>query len=135
MRQLKSRPSLLDLIANRGGGGIVEQSSPRSQQESPASPPRPADLPPLPVSPTLSSSSDSSSSNSTNSTPIPQPLFSSSSTIQTPAPHTMAPSGKGSSSSEDVQTGAVFSISGPVVVAENMIGCAMYELVSAPRAT
>ena len=47
----------------------------------------------------------------------------------------MAPSGKGSSSSEDVQTGAVFSISGPVVVAENMIGCAMYELVSAPRAT
>lgn len=40
----------------------------------------------------------------------------------------MAPSGKGSSSSEDVNAGAVFSISGPVVVAENMIGCAMYEL-------
>ncbi|OJJ06087.1 hypothetical protein ASPVEDRAFT_45505 [Aspergillus versicolor CBS 583.65] len=126
VRRLKSRPSLLDLIANRGGGGVVEQSSP-----SPASPPRPADLPPLPVSPTLSSSSDSdsaSSSNSTNSTPIPQPLFLSTPPIQTPAPHTMAPSGKGSSSSEDVSTGAVFSISGPVVVAENMIGCAMYEL-------
>lgn len=45
----------------------------------------------------------------------------------------MAPSGKGSSSSEDVNAGAVFSISGPVVVAENMIGCAMYELVSAPE--
>jgi hypothetical protein len=42
----------------------------------------------------------------------------------------MAPSGKGSSSSEDAQLGAVFSVSGPVVVAENMIGCAMYELVS-----
>jgi hypothetical protein len=26
--------------------------------------------------------------------------------------------------------GAVFSVSGPVIVAENMIGCAMYELVS-----
>ena len=25
--------------------------------------------------------------------------------------------------------GKVFSVSGPVVVAENMIGCAMYELV------
>lgn len=39
----------------------------------------------------------------------------------------MAPSGKGSS--EDAPHGAVFSVSGPVVVAENMIGCAMYELV------
>jgi hypothetical protein len=28
--------------------------------------------------------------------------------------------------------GLIFSVSGPVVVAENMIGCAMYELVS-PR--
>ena len=28
------------------------------------------------------------------------------------------------------QYGAVFSVSGPVIVAENMIGCAMYELVS-----
>lgn len=26
--------------------------------------------------------------------------------------------------------GSIFSVSGPVVVAENMIGCAMYELVS-----
>jgi hypothetical protein len=29
----------------------------------------------------------------------------------------------------DEQVGAVFSISGPVIVAANMIGCAMYELV------
>lgn len=26
--------------------------------------------------------------------------------------------------------GSIFSVSGPVVVAEHMIGCAMYELVS-----
>jgi vacuolar-type H+-ATPase catalytic subunit A/Vma1 len=25
--------------------------------------------------------------------------------------------------------GAVYSVSGPVIVAENMLGCAMYELV------
>ena len=25
--------------------------------------------------------------------------------------------------------GTVFSVSGPVIIAENMIGCAMYELV------
>lgn len=33
----------------------------------------------------------------------------------------------------DVHGGTVFSVSGPVVVAENMVGCAMYELVSCPR--
>lgn len=34
----------------------------------------------------------------------------------------------GSKGEDEVQGGAVFSISGPVIVAENMIGCAMYEL-------
>lgn len=29
--------------------------------------------------------------------------------------------------------GSIFSVSGPVVVAEDMIGCAMYELVSCDR--
>ena len=29
---------------------------------------------------------------------------------------------------DDVQQGSIFSVSGPVIVAENMIGCAMYEL-------
>jgi hypothetical protein len=32
------------------------------------------------------------------------------------------------------EQGSVFSVSGPVVVAENMIGCAMYELVCCPPA-
>lgn len=40
----------------------------------------------------------------------------------------MAPSRKDEEAGED-QYGAVFSVSGPVIVAENMIGCAMYELV------
>ncbi|TKA83600.1 hypothetical protein B0A55_00404 [Friedmanniomyces simplex] len=29
---------------------------------------------------------------------------------------------------EETQSGSIFSVSGPVIVAENMIGCAMYEL-------
>ncbi|KAL4805073.1 vacuolar ATP synthase catalytic subunit A [Aspergillus unguis] len=119
VRRLKSRPSLLDLIASRG----VSESE--IKQETP-----PSDLPPLPVSPTptFSSQSDSSSSSSTT-IPISLPLPSSTPSIKPPKSHTMAPSGKkGSSGSEDAQTGAVFSVSGPVVVAENMIGCAMYEL-------
>ncbi|KAL2810977.1 vacuolar ATP synthase catalytic subunit A [Aspergillus granulosus] len=124
VRRLKARPSLLDLIANRGVEDLSSSSSARSQV-SPSSPPRPlpGDLPPLPVSPTSSTSSDGSSNTS-----IPQPLLSSTSSVQTPVSHTMAPSAKGSESSEDTQHGAVFSISGPVVVAENMLGCAMYEL-------
>jgi len=32
---------------------------------------------------------------------------------------------------DDENTGKVFSVSGPVIVAEDMIGCAMYELVGA----
>jgi len=31
-------------------------------------------------------------------------------------------------SSDEKQDGSIFSVSGPVIVAENMIGCAMYEL-------
>lgn len=31
----------------------------------------------------------------------------------------------------DCEPGSVFSVSGPVIIAENMIGCAMYELVRA----
>jgi hypothetical protein len=30
---------------------------------------------------------------------------------------------------KDENTGKVFAVSGPVIIAEDMIGCAMYELV------
>lgn len=36
------------------------------------------------------------------------------------------------SSDDSENHGSIFSVSGPVVVAENMIGCAMYELVGSP---
>lgn len=36
---------------------------------------------------------------------------------------------KSSSDGEEKQNGSIFSISGPVIIAENMIGCAMNELV------
>ena len=39
----------------------------------------------------------------------------------------MAPS-KNADKDDDKQEGSIFSISGPVIVAENMIGCAMHEL-------
>lgn len=40
----------------------------------------------------------------------------------------MAPKDQKGADSDD-RPGSIFSVSGPVVVAEDMIGCAMYELV------
>ncbi|GMG17344.1 unnamed protein product [Aspergillus oryzae] len=126
VRRLKTRPSLLDLIeasSNSGGGG-----SDQPVLLSSSSPPTDIDqLPPLPDSPTSPSSSSSSSS---SSFPTPTTTFNPSpysSSVHPPAIRIMAPSGKGSQ--DEAHHGAVFSVSGPVVVAENMIGCAMYELV------
>lgn len=111
--RLKARPSLLDLISRR-----EEQPTPAPPTTAVAeahsslaqSPP---ELPPLPDSPTSSSSIINST------TPA--------STPSTQTSSTMAPA------QDDSQAhGSVFSVSGPVVVAEHMIGCAMYELVSPP---
>ncbi|KAJ5737731.1 uncharacterized protein N7483_002856 [Penicillium malachiteum] len=77
----------------------------RGELERAPSPP-PPELPPLPDSPTL-----------TNSTTSTSPVSSSVPTKTS----TMA-------SAEQKEHGAIFSVSGPVVVAEHMIGCAMYEL-------
>lgn len=41
----------------------------------------------------------------------------------------MAPKEKKGSDAVEHQVGSIFSVSGPVIVAENMVGCAMYELV------
>lgn len=131
VNRLQPRPSLLDLITSSASSTI-------NTSNSPALPPAsPANLPPLPDSPTTSTSSI------TTPTPTPTPTSSTPSTAHqnqnsvSPAPpstphpvhppsHTMAPA-KGNA---DEERGSVFSVSGSVVVAENMIGCAMYELVS-----
>lgn len=127
VNRLKTRPSLLDLIASRG---VDDQVSSVTVDGSSSSPPGPANLPPLPPSPTSTTSSwsySNSNSNYTHSTtehPIPSlPIPS----IRTPASVTMASAKDGNAGDE---RGSVFSVSGSVVVAENMIGCAMYELVS-----
>ncbi|CEJ59933.1 Putative Vacuolar ATP synthase catalytic subunit a [Penicillium brasilianum] len=103
--RLKARPSLLDLISRREEQ-LTTIATPSVTQSSPPSPP---ELPPLPDSPT--------STSSTTSTTFPV------STPSTQTSSTMAPA------QDDSHThGSVFSVSGPVVVAEHMIGCAMYEL-------
>lgn len=68
---------------------------------------------------------ESSATSSSSVFAFPQPLQ----TLHTTA-HTYRrmPSAKESGLGDDEQHGAIFSVSGPVIVAENMIGVAMYEL-------
>ncbi|KAK8003721.1 hypothetical protein PG989_003440 [Apiospora arundinis] len=95
-------------------------------------------------SPLLSSSSTSSTSPSTPPSPaklqsnptfsITQPGAAVATAVKLPrAPITtsskMAAASKANGDMDDVQKGKIYSVSGPVVVAENMTGVAMYELV------
>ncbi|KAG8428804.1 H(+)-transporting V1 sector ATPase subunit A [Metarhizium acridum] len=89
------------------------------------SPPSPS--PPSPASPSPSTSTLSSSQ---HSSPSPQR---SSSLHQEPEPTSSnppkMPSKTNNTGDEAVHHGKIYSISGPVIVAEDMIGVAMYELV------
>nr|OQO28708.1 V-type proton ATPase catalytic subunit A [Rachicladosporium sp. CCFEE 5018] len=139
--QLRARQSFIDLISVRD---IDKKSvAPLSELDSPpASPPgsplRASDrphLPPpvevaLPDSPTRSpvtspsrESSDPFLDHQSKSAPSREAEAPQEQANPHPTPTTM-----GSTADTDPQTGSIFSISGPVIVAENMIGCAMYEL-------
>lgn len=115
---LKPRPSLLDLIA---------QSNHRQQTSRPRSSPAPAPLPlpttaaealalPLPESPVKSNHHSHFEAN------LPPPA-------QSPRVRIKMPSKRQEDEAGEEYYGSVFSVSGPVIVAENMLGCAMYELV------
>lgn len=134
--KLQHRPSLLDLIQRHNleaGPAIPAQPLPSTVDD---------ELPlqvPLPVSPTLfrksrSNSTPPSTPQKKRTTsivalptvtldPPPRPAFKAQAKANTTAK--MAPSKQ----EKDENTGKVFSVSGPVIVAEDMIGCAMYELV------
>lgn len=108
--RLKAQPSLLDLISRREDPTTATPTTATAEDHSSLAP-SPPELPPLPDSPTSTSSTISTTS------PV--------STPPTQTSSTMAPA-----KDESHAHGSVFSVSGPVVVAEHMNGCAMYELVS-----
>lgn len=156
--RLRARPSLLDLIGNRSEDTeSVAAVSPSSASSPPAAAAN--NLPPLPDSPASTTTTTSSLQphhhhytqdqnqnytykESSVNTPGRQPVsFSSSSvssssssipnTARRPPPSTTTTTTMAAGKTgEEQQHGSVFSVSGSVVVAENMIGCAMYELVS-----
>jgi hypothetical protein len=112
--KLNPRPSLLDLIAAHNAQGYQFPPKPH-----PLSPDDEVAFPfPLPASP--SEDPPPSKLEAPSTPPI---------TATTPSTATMAPSKKQQREDDDEQKGQVFSVSGPVIVAANMLGCAMYELV------
>jgi len=108
--KLKPRPSLLDLIATQKQKGF--STPPQPHPLSPDDEVAFYDIP-LPASPTRDP---------------PPPSYIRSITVAEKSAK-MAPSKKQEKEDDNEQLGQVFSVSGPVIVAANMLGCAMYELV------
>ena len=112
--RLRARNSLFDLIAKKNIDQLSSEQPPSNAVEEEAE-----ELPPLPDSPT------------SERKPAPQTATS----IEPPSEASeyvkMAPKDTKRSRLEagEEQYGSIYSVSGPVIVAENMIGCAMYELV------
>jgi hypothetical protein len=140
--QLKSRPSFLELIAKTRDLPLTATipsptrgsslDSALDDDDEPQDPrlPAPIDVA-LPASPVRSSLETP-----TYTTEEPEEILlddqeeKEQEQLSTPTPtHTATTMGsKAPSQEQETERGSIFSISGPVIVAENMIGCAMYEL-------
>ncbi|UZP44228.1 hypothetical protein NXS19_012040 [Fusarium pseudograminearum] len=121
---LRARRSLLDLIRTRGEDDEDDNSSHREQGSDDQSPISRSRSP-------ASSRGSSSRFRGSFSDPAPAPPTN---VIAGVSPPNMAPkkaANNSSKSNEDdgFTAGKIYSISGPVVIAEDMIGVAMYELV------
>lgn len=140
--RLRARPSLFELITKKD---IEELSSSSSRLESKRSFPELIDdvdeLPPLPLSPAKPPSSPRLQLHLPSLEQAPTTPEGDLSLSITPHPSkenqkenqktTMGPTKKVRGGLEEGETGggAIFSVSGPVIIAEKMTGCAMYELV------
>ena len=140
--QLKSRPSFLELIAKTRNIDLTaaELSPSRGSSldsaldddDEPQDPrlPAPIDVA-LPASPVRSSLETT-----TYTAEEPEEILlddeeeEKQEQLPTPTPTQTATTmgSKAPSQEQETERGSIFSISGPVIVAENMIGCAMYEL-------
>lgn len=145
--RLQSRPSLLDLITHRRDSELYQQQSYREPLTPPArfrevsfdeqlgdwklearrvfgnSPVRPSTSAGPYRSHQEARQQPKEREIETPSSPATQPTTST--TTTTPTTATMPPKNEQGS---EARPGSIFSVSGPVIIAENMIGCAMYEL-------
>ena len=124
--RLRSRNSLLHLLERSRPDSSTPSFQTSSEQDV-------DDLPPLPHSPSNLPYFRQPYSPQSLYTPFTPatPFIPEVSEEQSQPKLTMAPANSKRSRQEagEDQYGAIFSVSGPVVVAENMVGCAMYELV------
>lgn len=123
---LKSRPSLIDLIAPKNQTYSRPSTTIAASLEDPPALQRNV----LPSSNQLHHNYNHHRLNPSNETPAPLP--SPNPDIPQSPPPTMPPKSSKNPrpGADEGKHGSIYSVSGPVVVAENMIGCAMYELVS-----
>ena len=136
---LRARPSLYDLIHHEQRSRELPKQEPinleprtAAKEEDKAEEVVEAVKVALPESPELHKSSpaklDTARQSSREGTQKDQQPTSHQPTT-TPPPPTANMGSKGQDTSDDdIQLGSIFSISGPVIIAEHMIGCAMYEL-------
>lgn len=112
--RLRARNSLFDLITKKNIDQLSSEEPPWTAVEEEGD-----ELPPLPESP------------SAERKPAPYIVPTTKARSDISETVTMAPKDTKRSRLEagEEQYGSIYSVSGPVIVAENMIGCAMYELV------
>ncbi|KAH6850720.1 ATP synthase alpha/beta family, nucleotide-binding domain-containing protein [Chaetomium sp. MPI-CAGE-AT-0009] len=156
--RLKARPSLVDLLVRAGGGSQSPSDPPHAGTPTASSPPlfsagtAPASdrrelaaavleqaanlpLPPSPDTPPLSASTPPSPTHTPSSIPTIVINYAPAFAPPQPTPAAIASSPSMAPSQTDgekdgVHTGKIYSVSRPVVVAEDMAGVAMYELVN-----
>ncbi|KAF1829234.1 V-type ATPase [Decorospora gaudefroyi] len=125
--RLRTRPSLIDLVHKKNIDQISTSGDSHTLSQDDLELPIGIPLPQSqPASPLLSLTQLASVA------PPPQiTLQEASDEENDTAVHKMPPKGqkKQEQKSEGEEHGTVYSVSGPVIIAENMIGCAMYELV------
>lgn len=129
--QLKSRPSFLELIAKTRHTNNPLSPTLASSLDSAVDDNEPQD-PRLPAPTDVALPASPERTSRPNTAEEPEEI--SLDEIEAQDPHTKTPqptqaaTTMAASQQEEQEHGSIFSISGPVIIAENMIGCAMYEL-------
>ncbi|GAB7360735.1 hypothetical protein MBLNU230_g0610t1 [Neophaeotheca triangularis] len=128
-KSLRARPSFIDLIRHSHQPHHPYHSSAHSSHSSAAEEGAQVALPDSPVKPAHTAPHWQRQDSSEQEEESDYTTFNNHTPPQQTPPPSSSSSKMGSQAEKDEMTGgSIFSVSGPVIVAENMIGCAMYEL-------
>ncbi|ORY71211.1 ATP synthase alpha/beta family, nucleotide-binding domain-containing protein [Pseudomassariella vexata] len=129
--RLRVRPSLVDLIANARSRSCSPSRAEEALEASNLPLPTPASPPSSTTTTTNQELASSHKSASPSSSQLPTPTISISPAEATELCEALVKTPKMATNGDKdgLNSGKIYSVSGPVVVAEDMIGVAMYELV------